>query len=82
MNRMVEPRSRASGRRRRHRWFVLIGILVAAAMGAVLAVRSQLFVGSPKWEDIQRAASGGRWAEVDAQLGAGSSFTPKTTGRE
>jgi tetratricopeptide (TPR) repeat protein len=65
---MVEPRSRASGSRRRHRWFVLIGILVAAATGAILAVRSQLFVEFPKWEDIQRAASGGRWAEVDAQL--------------
>ncbi len=65
---MVEPRSRPSGSRWRRRWAVLIGILVVAATGAALAIRSQLFPATPKWEEIGRAATSGRWAEVDDKL--------------
>jgi enediyne biosynthesis protein E4 len=66
---MVEPNSRAIGRRRRNRRLVLAGIFVLAASGAAILVRTQLDRLSPRWEEIQHAASGEDWAQVDAKLG-------------
>ncbi len=65
---MVEPRSRGGGKRWRYGWFVLFGVLVFVAIAVLLVARLALSEGSPKWEDIQRAVSGGRWGEVDAGL--------------
>lgn len=47
---------------------VLIAVSVALAAGSVFLVRSRLFSTTPQWVDIQRAAAGGRSAEVDALL--------------
>ena len=60
---MVEPRSRASGNRRRYRWFALIGILVvAAARGGLGVSLSALRCGlrSGKTFSERRRAGGGR----------------------
>ena len=65
---MVEATSRPRGRRRRYRPHMLFGFLVALVAGAVLAAWLSLFPGPVKWENIQRAISGGRWAEADGQL--------------
>jgi len=74
---MGEPKSRASRGRYRWGWLLAIGLFVIVATLAALMFRARLATKPPTWAEIQRASTGGRWAEVESLLERWIAVHPK-----